>query len=157
MGFGLCLQWGGLFFDLVLLTAVMLVRWFFRFGSFFCLQRFGLLEDHRRGVLPDGTQRTREGGNCRSGAASSPLPCPPRPPTPPLLTGLVWVLSNALTQVERWEKGFVQLKGREKFSLVYKTLRQVFYMSCTSNALKPLIQSQRTHSAKRSKPCNFRR
>ena len=38
---------------------------------------------------------------------SSPLPCPPRPPTPPLLTGLVWVVTNILTQVEGWEKGFV--------------------------------------------------
>jgi len=63
------------------------------------------------GVLPDGTQRTREGGNCRSGAASSPLPCPPRPPTPPPLTGLVWVVTNILRRGEGWEKGLVQLKG----------------------------------------------
>ena len=39
---------------------------------------------------------------------SSPLPCPPRPPTPPLLTGLVWAVTNALTQVEGWEKELVQ-------------------------------------------------
>ena len=66
------------------------------------VQRWCFLEDLRGGVLPDGTQRTREGGNCRSGAASSPLPCPPRPPTPPPLTGLVWVRTNILRKVEGW-------------------------------------------------------
>ena len=35
---------------------------------------------------------------------SSPLPCPPRPPTPPLLTGLVWVRTNILTRVEGGRK-----------------------------------------------------
>ncbi len=50
----------------------------------------------------------------------------------------------------------MQLKGREKSSLAYRTYRQVFHMSCTSNALKPLILSQRTYSAKRFQPCNSR-
>jgi len=71
------------------------------------------------GVLPDGTQRIGEEGDSRSGAASSLLPYPPRPPTPSPLTGLVCACSHILIQVEGWKKGFMQLKGREKSSLAY--------------------------------------
>ena len=77
----------------------------------FRLQRVSILEDLRGGVLPDGTQRIGEEGDCRSGAASSLLPYPPRPPTPPPLTGLVWVVTNMLRKVEGWMKGFMRLKG----------------------------------------------
>ena len=75
------------------------------------VQRVSWYDDHRRGVLPDGTQRIGEEGDCRSGAASSLLPYPPRPPTPSPLTGLVWVRTNILRKVEGWMKGFMRLKG----------------------------------------------
>ena len=99
-GFGFSCAYSGL-------VGMMLLGGGFCF--FFCLQRVGILEDLRGGVLPDGTQRIGEEGDCRSGAASSLLPYPPRPPTPPPLTGLVWVRTNILRKVEGWMKSFVQL------------------------------------------------
>ena len=44
---------------------------------------------------------------------SSPLPCPPRPPTPPPLTGLVWAVTNTLTQVEGWRKVLCSQRGEK--------------------------------------------
>ena len=70
------------------------------------VQRFSIFYDHRGGVLPDGTQRIGEEGDSRSGAASSLLPYPPRPPTPSPLTGLVWVRSHILRKVEGWRKNW---------------------------------------------------
>ena len=79
---------------------------------------------------------------------SSPLPYPPRPPTPPLLTGLVWVVTNALTQVEGWEKGVVQLMGREKSSFADSgsNKNKVHLYFCTPLTCKPLILCQRTQT-----------